>query len=114
MLVEGIPKMFQHETSASVRTWETLFFNCNGQWSKEGLIKIVDWKSLLGQLDEAKDKVDKYRRGELTNISEDDIWAAKHLVDSAYHPDTGTKVKILYLRVSKNFIHLIPKRLKYF
>jgi len=42
-----------------------------------------------GQLAEAKDKVDRYRRGELTDVTEDEIWAAKHLVDSAYHPDTG-------------------------
>ena len=42
-----------------------------------------------GQLAEAKDKVDRYRRGELSDVTEDEIWAAKHLVDSAYHPDTG-------------------------
>ena len=42
-----------------------------------------------GQLAEAKDKVDRYRRGELRDVTEDEIWAAKHLVDSAYHPDTG-------------------------
>jgi len=42
-----------------------------------------------GQLTEAKDKVDRYRRGELSDVTEDEIWAAKHLVDSAYHPDTG-------------------------
>ena len=40
-------------------------------------------------LDAAKQKVDSYKRGELTNVSEDEIWAAKHLVDSAFHPDTG-------------------------
>ena len=31
----------------------------------------------------------KYRKGELNHLSEDDIWSAKHLYDSAYHPDTG-------------------------
>jgi len=45
-------------------------------------------------LDEAKAKVDSYKRGELPNVSEDEIWAAKHLVDSAFHPDTGEKMFI--------------------
>jgi len=31
----------------------------------------------------------KYRKGELNHLSEDEIWAAKHLYDSAFHPDTG-------------------------
>ena len=41
------------------------------------------------QLDAAKDTVDKYKKGELNDLSEDEIWAAKNLVDSAFHPDTG-------------------------
>ena len=41
------------------------------------------------QLDAAKETVDKYKKGELNHLSEDDIWAAKSLVDSAFHPDTG-------------------------
>jgi len=45
-------------------------------------------------LDEAKAKVDSYKRGELPDVSEDEIWAAKHLVDSAFHPDTGEKMFI--------------------
>ena len=44
------------------------------------------------QLDEAKEKVEKYKRGELTDITEDEIWATKHLVDSAFHPETGDKI----------------------
>eukprot|EP00092_Neocalanus_flemingeri_P029824 GFUD01032379.1.p1 GENE.GFUD01032379.1~~GFUD01032379.1.p1 ORF type:complete len:321 (-),score=77.97 GFUD01032379.1:586-1548(-) len=43
-------------------------------------------------LDAAKDTVDKYKRGELNHLSEDEIWAAKNLVDSAFHPDTGEKM----------------------
>lgn len=41
------------------------------------------------QLQAAKETVDKYRKGEKTGLSEDQLWAAKHLYDSAYHPDTG-------------------------
>ena len=44
-----------------------------------------------GQLDAAKEKVERYKRGELTDVSEDEIWEAKHLVDSAFHPETGKK-----------------------
>ena len=36
-----------------------------------------------------QDTVVKYRKGELNHLSEDEIWSAKHLYDSAYHPDTG-------------------------
>ena len=41
------------------------------------------------QMEAAKKTVEKYKRDELTDISEDDLWAAKQLVDSAYHPETG-------------------------
>jgi len=44
------------------------------------------------QLDAAKDTVTKYRKGELNHLSEDEIWAAKHLYDSAFHPETGEKM----------------------
>ena len=37
----------------------------------------------------SQDTVAKYRKGELNHLSEDEIWSAKHLYDSAYHPDTG-------------------------
>ena len=57
-----------------------------------------------GQLAEAKDKVDRYRRGELTDVTEDEIWAAKHLVDSAYHPDTG---KSKAFQGSQNYFYCI-------
>ncbi len=37
-----------------------------------------------------------YRRGEtLKSTTEDDIWRAKILYDSAYHPDTGEKMFLL-------------------
>lgn len=47
------------------------------------------------QLDEAKNVVEKYRKGDDTGLSEDELWAAKHLYDSAYHPDTKEKMFIL-------------------
>ncbi|KAL3863035.1 hypothetical protein ACJMK2_004817 [Sinanodonta woodiana] len=48
------------------------------------------------QLEEAKAVVEKYRRGEnLSGLTEDDIWRAKNLYDSAYHPDTKEKMFIL-------------------
>jgi len=43
-------------------------------------------------LDEAKSTVEKYKKGEADNLTEDEIWAAKNLVDSAFHPDTGEKM----------------------
>jgi len=41
------------------------------------------------QLLAAKETVTRYRAGELKELGEEEIWAAKHLYDSAYHPDTG-------------------------
>jgi len=37
-----------------------------------------------------------YRKGEdLPGVGENEIWRAKHLYDSAFHPDTGEKMFIL-------------------
>jgi len=47
------------------------------------------------QLDEAKQIVESYRSGTLTGKTEDEIWNAKFLYDSAFHPDTKEKMFIL-------------------
>ncbi|GFO36857.1 sideroflexin [Plakobranchus ocellatus] len=47
-------------------------------------------------LDEAKDVVERYRKGEVpSNLTEEKLWEAKHLYDSAFHPDTKEKMFIL-------------------
>lgn len=47
------------------------------------------------QLNEAKRIVDSYKQGkELQGLTIDDVWRAKDLVDSAFHPDTGEKMLI--------------------
>ena len=46
-----------------------------------------------GALDNAKNIVDSYRAGkEDKNLTEDQIWAAKELYDSAFHCQTGEKL----------------------
>ena len=46
-----------------------------------------------GALDNAKNIVDSYRLGkEDKNLTEDQIWAAKELYDSAFHCQTGEKL----------------------
>ena len=48
------------------------------------------------ELDRAKNIVDAYRAGkEDKNLTEDELWAAKQLYDSAFHPQTGEKLFIL-------------------
>ncbi|XP_053407857.1 sideroflexin-1-like [Mercenaria mercenaria] len=48
------------------------------------------------QLDEAKDIVERYKKGEdLPDLTDEQIWDAKHLYDSAFHPDTKEKMFIL-------------------
>ena len=41
------------------------------------------------QLQEAKELLDNFKKGDAENVSADKLWAAKELYDSAYHPDTG-------------------------
>ena len=43
-------------------------------------------------LNQAKDVVDRYRKGEDVKLSEDELWKKKQLYDSAFHPDTGELV----------------------
>lgn len=48
------------------------------------------------ELERAKTIVDSYRAGkEDKSLTEDEIWAAKQLYDSAFHPQTGEKLFIL-------------------
>ncbi|XP_042236814.1 sideroflexin-1-like isoform X2 [Homarus americanus] len=48
-----------------------------------------------GQLENAKDVVSRYRKGEELGLSEDEIWKAKSIYDSAFHPDTGEKMMLI-------------------
>jgi len=47
-------------------------------------------------LDNAKDIVERHRKGEITKgLTEDKLWEAKNLYDSAFHPDTKEKMFII-------------------
>ena len=41
------------------------------------------------QLNQAKELLQRYRRGDGNDVSEEELWHAKRLYDSAFHPDTG-------------------------
>lgn len=36
-----------------------------------------------------------YRKGEDVNLTDDEIWKAKNIYDSAFHPDTGEKMMLI-------------------
>ncbi|CAO4383887.1 unnamed protein product [Caenorhabditis nigoni] len=45
------------------------------------------------QLDDFKKIVDEYRKGTVSNdLTVNQLWKAKHVVDSAFHPSTGEKM----------------------
>ena len=46
------------------------------------------------ELEESKQIVESYRQTKLLpiNLTEDDLWKAQYLMDSAYHPDTKEKM----------------------
>jgi len=46
-------------------------------------------------LEKAKKIVDDYRAGIDVGLSEDEIWSAKQLYDSAYHCQTGEKLFVM-------------------
>ncbi|XP_066278968.1 sideroflexin-1-like [Branchiostoma lanceolatum] len=60
---------------------------------------ITDPRNLLAtssQLEEAKSLVLQYRLGKLpSSVTEDQLWQAKNLYDSAFHPDTGEKMFLI-------------------
>ncbi|XP_018024299.1 sideroflexin-3-like isoform X2 [Hyalella azteca] len=47
------------------------------------------------ELEWARTTVTKYRNGEVVDLPEDVLWRAKHVYDSAFHPDTGEKMMLI-------------------
>ncbi|XP_038045328.1 sideroflexin-1-like [Patiria miniata] len=47
------------------------------------------------ELDEAKNTVEAYKRGQLPNATEAQLWQAKYRYDSAFHPDTKEKMMLI-------------------
>ncbi|KAM8782862.1 sideroflexin-3 isoform 1-T1 [Rhynchonycteris naso] len=60
---------------------------------------VTDPRNLLlsgAQLEAARNIVQNYRAGVVTpGLTEDQLWRAKYVYDSAFHPDTGEKVVLI-------------------
>lgn len=60
---------------------------------------ITDWRNGLNSekhLDDCKDLLDKYRVGkEPPGTKDEQIWYAKKIYESAFHPDTGEKMNLI-------------------
>ncbi|XP_055208740.1 sideroflexin-3 isoform X4 [Gorilla gorilla gorilla] len=60
---------------------------------------VTDPRNLLlsgAQLEASRNIVQNYRAGVVTpGITEDELWRAKYVYDSAFHPDTGEKVVLI-------------------
>ncbi|EHH64958.1 hypothetical protein EGM_18292, partial [Macaca fascicularis] len=60
---------------------------------------VTDPRNLLlsaAQLETSRNIVQNYRAGVVTpGITEDQLWRAKYVYDSAFHPDTGEKVVLI-------------------
>lgn len=62
-------------------------------------LQVTSFMNILAsdaELDEAKQIVDSYRAGaEDKSLTDEDIWHAKALYDSAFHPQTGEKLFVM-------------------
>lgn len=86
---------FPGQVNLSVPRWDQSTF-----WGRfKHFLAITDWRKALytnTQLDEAKEVVEAYNRGgKASRVSVDELWHAKHLVDSAFHPDTGEQMNFM-------------------
>ncbi|XP_020628078.1 sideroflexin-2-like [Orbicella faveolata] len=81
------------QVNLDVPRWDQSTF-----WGRfKHFLVITDWRKALytnAQLDEAKEVVETYTQGKTTKVSVNELWHAKHLVDSAFHPDTGERMNI--------------------
>ncbi|TPX64957.1 hypothetical protein SpCBS45565_g05494 [Spizellomyces sp. 'palustris'] len=64
--------------------------------------EITDPRNLLatnGQLEAARKLIEEYRAGRV-DAGAEEVWRAKRLVDSTYHPDTGEKILLPFRMAS--------------
>jgi hypothetical protein len=57
--------------------------------------EITDPRNLLASnetLEKSKLLLNDYKQNKLKDVNEEQLWKAKQLVDSTFHPDTGEKI----------------------
>ncbi|KAJ3413462.1 hypothetical protein HDV05_008031 [Chytridiales sp. JEL 0842] len=71
-------------------------YDQNTYWGRlKHFSEVTDPRNLLStdsQQQAAKKLVEDYKAGKIKDVAAERLWAAKKLVDSTFHPDTGEKI----------------------
>lgn len=68
-----------------------------GRWRY--FLDLVSPTSLFYTIDQAneyKSMLERYKQGELTTASDEDLWHARQVVTSTFHPDTGEPINRMF------------------
>ncbi|XP_033005705.1 sideroflexin-3 isoform X2 [Lacerta agilis] len=87
------------ELSLHINTKEPRWDQSNFTGRAKHFFTVTDPRNLLlssKTLEEARRVIEDYRAGKVSpGLTEDQLWRAKYIYDSAFHPDTGEKMILI-------------------